>query len=186
MSIIPTRIEAYNLLLEYNQSRSLIQHALSVEAVMRHMAVFNNEDVELWGAVGLLHDLDYEKYPNEHCTKTKEILESRNYSNDFIRAIVSHGWGVCSDIEPQTIMEKTLFAMDELAGFVQACIYVRPSKSAMDLETKSVMKKWKVKGFAAGANRETIEKGAEMLGATLESLIEHTIASYRELEKSSV
>jgi putative nucleotidyltransferase with HDIG domain len=186
MNNLPSRDEAYKLLLEYNESQSLIQHALAVEAIMRHMAALNNEDIEFWGAVGLLHDLDYEKYPNEHCTKTKEILESRNYNPLLIRAIVSHGWGVCSDVEPVDLVEKTLFAMDELAGFVQACIYVRPSKSATDLEVKSVMKKWKVKGFAAGANRETIEKGAGMLGLSIEILAEHTIAAFRDLEKSNI
>ena len=178
----PNRETALNLLLEYNESPSLIQHAKAVEAIMRHIAELNNDDVELWGAVGLLHDLDYEKYPEQHCAKTKEILESQNYNQAFIRAIVSHGWGICSNDEPISLMEKTLFAMDEMAGFVQACIYVRPSKSAMDLEVKSVMKKWKVKGFAAGANRETIEKGAQMLGLTIETLADYAIAAFRKME----
>lgn len=180
---LPARDSAYKLLLEYNQSDSLINHALAVESVMRRLAKHYGENEEQWGLIGLLHDLDYEKYPEQHCAKTKEILESEKYDPDFIRAIISHGWGVCSDVEPISLLEKTLFAIDELVGFVQACIYVRPSKSASDLEVRSVLKKWKVKGFAAGANREVIEKGVAMLGVNLEELIQHVIDGFRDLEK---
>ena len=172
---IPTREEALALLLEYNKSDSLIKHAKAVEAVMRHFARLNHEDEEKWGTIGLVHDLDYEMFPDQHCTKTKEILTELNWDEEYIRAIISHGWGICSDTEPISKLEKTLFAIDELTGLITACVYVRPSKSIMDLEVKSVKKKWKDKSFAAGASRETILQGAEMLGISLDELISNTI-----------
>jgi len=180
---IPTREEALSLLLEYNQSESLINHAKSVEAVMRHFAKLNGEDEEKWGIIGLVHDLDYEKFPEEHCRKTEEILNEQNWDIEYIRAVISHGFGCVNDVEPFTRLEKTLYAIDELTGLITACALVRPSKSIMDLEVKSVKKKWKDKSFAAGANREVILKGAEMLGIELDDLIKHSIDGMKLVTK---
>lgn len=171
----PGRDEAFRLLKEYNATTSLINHALAVEAVMRHMAAKNGEDAEKWGIIGLIHDLDYEKYPDKHCVKTREILEKNGWPDEAIRAAISHGYGICNDVEPRSRLEKTLYAVDELTGFVAACALVRPSKSIMDLTAKSVRKKWKQKHFAAGVNRAVIESGARMLEADLNELISDTI-----------
>lgn len=173
------RQNALALLHKYNQSESLIKHALSVEAVMRHFAALNGEDVEKWGIIGLIHDLDYEKYPEQHCTMTRKILENEGWPEEYIRAVVSHGWGICSDTEPVHLMEKVLYGIDELTGLVTAAVLIRPSKSILDLEVKSVKKKWKMKNFAAGANREVIEKGASLIGKDLDYLIAETIAGMR-------
>jgi putative nucleotidyltransferase with HDIG domain len=178
---VPNREEALDLLKEFNSNESLIKHALAVEGVMRHMAQKQGEDPDQWGVIGLIHDLDYEKFPEQHCKKTKEILTERGWPEEYIRAVVSHGWGLCTDVEPQTVLEKTLYAIDELVGFVTACVLVRPSKSVTDLEVSSVRKKWKQKGFAAGANRSVIEKGAQMLGVDLEALISDVIMGMREV-----
>jgi putative nucleotidyltransferase with HDIG domain len=175
----PTRTSALSLLKQYNQSDSLIKHALAVEAVMRHFAELFNEDVEKWGIIGLVHDLDYEKYPEQHCTMTRTILEEQQWPEEYIRAIISHGWGICSDTEPVHIMEKVLFTIDELTGLITAAVLVRPSRSILDLEVKSVKKKWNQKGFAAGANREVIEKGAAMMGKDLDYIIQETINGMR-------
>ena len=169
------------LLREYNQDESLINHAKAVEAVMRYAARKRGEDEEKWGVIGLIHDLDYERFPGEHCTKTREILEDRGWPAECVRAVVSHGWGICSDVEPQSELEKTLFAIDELTGLVSACALVRPSKSVRDLTAKSVKKKWNQKSFAAGVNREVIEKGAGMLGVELGDLIADAIMGMREV-----
>jgi putative nucleotidyltransferase with HDIG domain len=178
---IPTRDEAFDLFLKYNETQSLINHALAVEAVMRHFAKINNEDEEKWGIIGLLHDLDYEKYPEQHCQKTKEILEENNYPEDWIKSIMSHAYGFTTDIKPETQLEKTLYAIDELTGLITAVALVRPTKKLNDVEIKSVKKKWKEKSFAAGANREVILKGAEMLSLPLDYLIEETIAGMRSI-----
>lgn len=178
---VPNREEALALLKEFNNNESLIKHALAVEGVMRYMAQKQGEDKEKWGLIGLIHDLDYEKYPQQHCQKTKEILTERGWPEEYIRAVVSHGWGLCTDVEPQTTLEKTLYAIDELVGFVTACVLVRPSKSVMDLEVSSVRKKWKQKGFAAGADRTVIEKGAQMMGVELEALIADVIMGMRAI-----
>jgi predicted hydrolase (HD superfamily) len=183
MSYIPNREDTLKLLKKYNNSGSLIKHALSVEAVIRYYAEKNNKDKEKWGVIGLVHDLDYEKYPDQHCTKTKEILEENCWPEDYIRAVISHGWEICSDIEPKSLLEKTLYTIDELTGFITACALVRPSKSVMDLELKSVRKKWKVKAFAAGVNREVIEKGSEMLNIELNQLINDVIHGMRTVAK---
>lgn len=168
---IPDRAEALEIFLKYNKTRSLINHGKSVEAVMRHFAAKNNEDPEKWGVIGLVHDIDYEMYPDEHCAKAKEILEAENWPDDYIRALMSHGWGEVTDIKPESQLEMTLYAIDELCGLITACALVRPSKSVMDLTVKSVKKKWKVKTFAAGANREIIRRGAEMLGCEVPELM---------------
>jgi predicted hydrolase (HD superfamily) len=178
---VPTREEALELMHEYNEGDSLRKHAYTVEGVMRYIARKRGEDEEKWGIIGLIHDLDYERFPDQHCTKTREILEAHNWPEEYIRAIVSHGWGICSDEEPKTTLEKTLYAIDELTGLVAASALVRPSKSVMDLTVKSVKKKWKSPAFAAGVNRSIIEKGAEMLGVELGELIEDTIMGMREV-----
>jgi len=177
----PTRQEAWAILSEFNQNDSLIKHALCVEGVMRHIARKKGEDEDKWGIIGLVHDLDYEQFPEQHCRKTPEILAARGWPEDYIRAIVSHGWGICSDVEPQSDMEKVLYAIDELTGLVTAVALVRPSKSVMDLTPKSVKKKWKDKAFAAGVDRTIIEKGAAMLGVDRSELIEDVIMGMREV-----
>ena len=178
---VPTREEAYQLLTEYNKSDSLIKHALAVEGVMRYFARKRGEDEEKWGVIGLVHDLDYEKFPEEHCHKSEEILKEKGWPEEYIRAVVSHGWGLCSDVEPQTELEKVLYAIDELTGLVVTTALVRPSKSVMDVKVKSVKKKWKDKRFAAGVDRSIIEKGAEMLGMELSDIIADTIAGMQEV-----
>jgi putative nucleotidyltransferase with HDIG domain len=178
---IPTRQEAFALLQEYNSDESLIRHALAVEGVMRYFAQKFGEDPEKWGIIGLVHDLDYQQFPDQHCTKTAEILPAHDWPEDYVRSVVSHGWGICSDVEPQEKMEKVLYAVDELTGLVSATALVRPSKSVMDMEPKSVKKKWKDKSFAAGVNREVIQKGAEMLKMELTDLFSETIAGMREV-----
>jgi predicted hydrolase (HD superfamily) len=178
---VPTRDQAFALLNQYNKNESLIKHALAVEGVMRYFARKRQEDEEKWGIIGLIHDLDYEQFPEEHCRKTEEILKLNNWPQEYIRAVVSHGWGICSDVEPKTELEKVLYAIDELTGLVVTTALVRPSKSLMDLKAKSVKKKWKDKRFAAGVDRSIIEKGAKMLGVELTELITDTIMGMREV-----
>lgn len=180
-SKVPTREEAYQLLTEYNKGNSLIKHALAVEGVMRYFARKRGEDEEKWGVIGLVHDLDYERFPEEHCHKSEEILKEKGWSEEYIRAIVSHGWGLCSEVEPQTELEKVLYAIDELTGLVVTTALVRPSKSVMDVKVKSVKKKWKDKRFAAGVDRSIIEKGARMLGMEVSDLIADTLAGMQEV-----
>ena len=180
-SQVPTRQEALALLKQYNQNESLIKHALAVEGVMRYFARKRGEDEEKWGTIGLIHDLDYEKFPEQHCLKTEEILRENNWPEEYIRAVVSHGWGICSNVKPESEMEKVLFTIDELTGLVVTTALVRPSKSVMDVKTKSVKKKWKDKRFAAGVDRSIIEKGAEMLGMELSDVISDTIMGMREV-----
>jgi putative nucleotidyltransferase with HDIG domain len=180
----PTREETFELLKKYNKSESLIKHALAVEGVMRYCARKRGEDEEKWGIVGLIHDLDYEMYPEEHCKKTGEILRENKWPEEYIRAVVSHGWGICSDVEPQSEMEKVLFAIDELTGLVFTTALVRPSKSVMDMKPKSVKSKWKDKRFAAGVDRTIIEKGANMLGVQVSELIEDTIMGMRDVAET--
>jgi putative nucleotidyltransferase with HDIG domain len=178
---IPTREEALALLKKYNQTESLIKHALAVEGVMRYFARKRHADEEKWGIIGLIHDLDYEKYPDQHCKKTEEILRANNWPEEYIRAVISHGWGICVDVKPETELEKVLYAIDELTGLVVTTALVRPSKSVLDVKTKSVKKKWKDKRFAAGVDRSIIEKGASMLGVEIPELITDTIAGMREV-----
>lgn len=181
MSNTPTRAEAFELLRQYNQSESLIKHGLAVESVMRFIARKRGADEEQWGIVGLVHDLDYEKYPDQHCTKSEEILRSHNWPEEYIRAVISHGWGICSDVEPLSEMEKVLYAIDELTGLVTTTALVRPSKSVLDMKASSVKKKWKDKRFAAGVDRTIIEKGAAMLETDVSELITDTILGMREV-----
>jgi len=177
----PSREEAFSLLKEYNKSERLLKHALAVEAVMRYCARKRGEDEEKWGVIGLVHDLDYEQFPEQHCQKSEEILTSHNWPAEYIRAVVSHGWGICTDVEPQSELEKVLYTVDELVGLVVATALVRPSRSVMDMKAKSVKKKWKDKSFAAGVNRAVIQKGAEMLGAELGEIIGDVIMGMREV-----
>ncbi len=178
---IPTRKEALKLLHEYNESDSLRKHAYTVEGVMRYIARKRGEDEDKWGIVGLIHDLDYEQFPDQHCTKTREILKEHDWPEEYIRAAVSHAWGICSEVEPRSALEKTLYAIDELTGLVAANAMVRPSKSVMDMTVKSVKKKWKTPSFAAGVNRSIIQKGADMLGIEIGELIQDTIMGMREV-----
>jgi len=178
---MPTREEAFELLTEYNTKEGLIKHALAVEGVMRYCARKRGEDEEKWGIIGLIHDLDYEQFPDQHCTKTEEILKEHLWPPEYIRAAVSHGWGICTDVEPETELEKTLYAIDELTGLVVAAALVRPSRSVMDMKTKSVKKKWKDARFAAGVDRSLIQKGADRLGIELKDLIADTIMGMRDV-----
>ena len=181
---VPTRPEALELLHRFNESDSLRKHAYAVEGVMRYMARKRGQDQDKWGIIGLIHDLDYEKFPDQHCVKTKEMLEEKSWPAEYVRAAVSHGWGICSDIEPQTDLEKALYAIDELTGLVVTTALIRPSKSVLDVQVKSVKNKWKDKRFAAGVNRSVIEKGAARLGVAVEELIGDTIKGMQEVAEA--
>ena len=182
-----TREKALELLNRYNQEEFHIQHAETVEAVMRYFARslgFENE-VEFWGLVGLLHDLDFEQFPHLHCIKVQEIMEAENIDPEIERAVVSHAWGMHVDVKPEHQMEKVLFAADELTGLIGAAILMRPSKSTLDLTTQSLKKKYKDKKFAAGCSREVIRQGAEMLGWELDYLMDETIKAMQEMERNN-
>jgi predicted hydrolase (HD superfamily) len=176
---IPSREEALALLRQYNSNPSLLGHARAVEATMRHFARLRGGDEEMWGAIGLVHDLDYEQFPEQHCHKTAAILRAEGWPEAWVRATLSHGWGICTEVEPQSELEKTLYAIDELTGFVTACALVRPSKSVRDLETRSVRKKWKQASFAAGVDRQVVERGAALLGVELDELTGQVIEAMR-------
>jgi putative nucleotidyltransferase with HDIG domain len=179
----PTRPEALALFMTYTTNPSLIAHALSVEAVMRHMARKYGEEEEKWGIIGLVHDIDYEQFPELHCRKSPEILGQAGWPDEYIHAVVSHGWGICTDVEPRERMEKVLYAVDELTGLVKASALMRPSRSVLDMEASSVKKKWKDARFAAGVNRSVIEKGAAMMGIELGELITETLIGMRVAAK---
>lgn len=179
-----TREEAWELLTEYNQDEFHLQHAQTVENTMRYFARelgFADEE-DFWGIVGLLHDLDFEKYPEEHCIKSQEIMKERGIDKKIIHATASHGYAITVDIKPEHEMEKVLYAVDELTGLIGAVVLMRPSKSVQDLTLKSVKKKYKSKNFAAGCSREVIERGADMLGWTLEDLIQRTIDALKTFQ----
>ncbi len=178
-TVIPSRADAFALLKQYNTKESLIRHAIAVEAVMGHFARQFNRDVEKWKIIGLVHDIDYEMFPDQHCRKAAQILEEQNWPQDYIRAVVSHGWGICSDVKPESRLEKTLYAVDELTGLVASAALVRPSKSVLDITAKSVKKKWKDKRFAAGVDRSIIETGSRMLDMDLTELITGVIEGMR-------
>jgi putative nucleotidyltransferase with HDIG domain len=182
-SITPSRDTAIELFKKYNKSESLLKHALSVEGVMRYMAKKYGEDEDKWGIIGLIHDLDYEMYPDQHCKMTEKILKENNWPEEYIRAVLSHGWGLASDVKPISLLERTIYAVDELTGLVATSALVRPSKSVMDMEARSVKKKWNDKRFAAGVNRSVIEKGAEMIGVTIDELITDCIMGMRSVAK---
>ena len=176
------RNEAIKLLKKYNQEEFHIRHALTVEGVMKYFAKEMGYDENFWGIVGLLHDVDFEKYPEEHCKKAPELLKEINAPEDMVHAICSHGYGICSDVEPEHEMEKILFAVDELTGLIWAAAKMRPSKSTKDMEVSSLKKKFKDKKFAAGCSRDTIAQGAERLGWSLDELFEKTINVMRACE----
>ena len=178
-SYTPTREDALELLNKYNTKEGLIRHALSVESVMGHFARLFGEDEEKWRIIGLVHDLDYEMYPDQHCKKCVELFKAHNWPDEYIRAVVSHGWGICADVKPESRMEKTLYAIDELTGLVASAALVRPSKSILDIKAKSVKKKFKDKRFAAAVDRDVIRQGAEFLDMDLTQLITETIMGMR-------
>ena len=180
-----SRDEAYSLLCEYNKEPFHIHHAETVEGVMRWFAnqLGYGEDADFWATVGLLHDLDFEIYPEQHCTKCVEIMRDKGLDKKLIHAVASHGWGICSDVEPTHQMEKVLYATDELTGLIGAAALMRPSKSVQDMELKSLKKKYKDKKFAAGCSRDVIQQGADRLGWTLEELMEKTILAMRSCEE---
>ena len=179
-----TREEAWTLLNEYNKDPFHLKHALIVEGTMRYFAKLlgHEKEEEFWGIVGLLHDLDFGMYPDQHCIKQEEIMKEHGIDERIIHATVSHGYGLTVDVKPEHEMEKVLFATDELTGLIGAVALMRPSKSVSDLELKSVKKKYKTLTFAAGCSREVIEQGAEMLGWDLDYLIEQTILAMRTCE----
>ena len=178
------REDAWKLLLKYNQDSFHIQHALTVEGVMKWYAneLGYEKDAEYWGIVGLLHDIDFEQYPEAHCIKAPELLREAGVGEDIIHAVCSHGYELTVDVKPEHEMEKVLYAVDELTGLISATALMRPSKSVQDMEVKSVKKKYKSKNFAAGCSREVIERGAEMLGWDLNTLIQKTIEAMRSCE----
>lgn len=180
----PTREEAFALLQEYVKEDANIRHALAVEGVMRHFASMHGEDEDLWGIVGLLHDLDYEQYPDQHCTKVRGILEPIEIDEQIIRAIQSHGYELCVDVQPESQMELTLYTIDELTGLITATAYMRPSKSVMDMELKSLKKKFKDKRFAAGVDRGVVTKGAQWLDIPLDEVMLQTILGMRNVADS--
>ena len=179
--IIPSREQALDLFRKYNKSESLLKHAFAVEGVMKYLARKSGEDEEKWGIIGLIHDLDYEMYPDQHCAMTEKILRDNRWPEEYIRAVLSHGWGLASNVEPLSKLEKTIYAIDELTGLVATSALVRPSKSVLDMEARSVIKKWNDRKFAAGVDRSVIEKGAEMLGVKLDELITDCIMGMREV-----
>jgi len=181
-----SRPAALALLRTYNAEPFHIQHGLTVEGVMRWYAgeLGYGEDADFWAAVGLLHDVDFEKWPEQHCRKAPELLRAAGCSEEFVHAVCSHGFGLCSDVEPEAEMEKVLFAADELTGLIGAAALMRPSRSVQDMERKSLKKKFKDKKFAAGCSREVIEQGAERLGWELDTLLERTLEAMRACEES--
>ena len=186
MAATITRDEAWRLLNEYNKESFHLKHAVTVEGVMRYFAqeLGYGDEVDFWGIVGLLHDLDFERFPEQHCVKEQEIMRERGIDENLIHATASHGYGLTVDIKPEHQMEKVLYAVDELTGLIGAAALMRPSKSVSDMEVKSVKKKYKNAGFAAGCSREVIARGAEMLGWELDYLIEKTIFAMRSCEET--
>jgi len=180
----PSREEAWTILTDHVKNPSLISHALAVEAVMRHVARKKSADEEVWGVIGLVHDVDYEEHPEEHLRHAPEILRSQGWPEEHIRAVASHGWGLFTDVAPVTDLEKALFAIDELTGLIAAAALVRPSRSVLDLPVKSVLKKWKDKTFAAGVDRKVIEKGAALMEVSLEELIADTIEGMKTIAET--
>ncbi len=187
MGKVPTRQEAWELLTVFNEEEFHLKHARVVEGVMKYFAakLGYEQDAEFWGIVGLLHDLDFGKYPEQHCIKSQEILRERGIDERIVRATASHGYGITVDIRPEHEMEKVLYAVDELTGLIGAVAIMRPSKSTMDLELSSVKKKFKTPKFAAGCSREVIQNGAEMLGWELDELLQRTIDALREVEQTT-
>ena len=178
------REKAWELLCKYNKSDALRKHGLAVEGAMRYFAKLYGENEEVWGVIGLLHDIDYELYPEEHCIKSQEIMKQENLPESYIRAVASHGYNIVVDIRPESNAEKVLYTIDELTGLISAAALMRPSKSVMDLEVKSVKKKFKTKGFAAGVDRDIILNGCKMIDMELDKVIENTISGMRDVAES--
>ncbi|WP_306487993.1 HD domain-containing protein [Agathobaculum sp.] len=176
------RNKAWDILRKYNKEPFHLRHALTVEGVMRYFAEQRGEDADFWGVAGLLHDIDFEMWPEEHCRKAPELLREGGADEAVVHAVCSHGWGECSDVEPTHEMEKLLFAADELTGLIWSASLMRPSKSVQDMELKSLKKKFKDKKFAAGCSREIILKGAELCGLTIEELMQQTLDAMRATE----
>ena len=184
MSYVPTPQQAREILGKYNKEPFHLAHGETVAGVMGVFArKYDPENVAFWQSVGMLHDIDFELYPQEHCIKGVELMRENDIDERLIHAMQSHGYGICTDVEPEHVMEKVLYAVDELTGLIGAAVAVRPSKSTLDLETKSVMKKFKQQSFAAGCSRDVIRRGAEMLGMDLKQLTDETIAAMQELER---
>ncbi len=184
MDKTPTREEAWKLLNEYTHSESLLTHALCVEAVMEDWGERSApEEKTKWGVIGLVHDLDYEKFPEEHCVKTREILAGESWPEEYIRSIESHAYGMCTDVKPESLLEKVLFTIDEMTGLVYATALMRPNKAISDMQVKSIKKKWKSKGFAAGVNREVVQKGADELGLSIEEVMQSVLDSMKRVSK---
>jgi predicted hydrolase (HD superfamily) len=181
MNKIPSREEALELLTTYTKNPGLIIHAKSVEACMRYYARKHGEDEEKWGIIGLVHDMDWEQFPEQHTKKTREILEAADWPEEYIRAVESHAYLTCTDIVPKSLMEKTIYAVDELTGLIRTTALIRPSKSVLDVKVKSVKRNWKNKRFAAGVDRSVIERGAEMLGIEIPDLIHDCIEAMKEV-----
>ena len=181
-----TRDQAWDLLTQYNKEPFHLRHAITVEHVMGWYAreLGYGEEAEHWSIVGLLHDLDFEQWPEEHCVKCRELMRQAGVEEDFIRSVASHGWGICSEIKPEHEMEKVLFACDELTGLIGAAALMRPSRSTRDMELKSLKKKFKDKKFAAGCSREIITDGAQLLGWELDKLLEMTLKAMQEEEEA--
>lgn len=177
-----TREQALALLKKYNTEPFHIRHALTVEGVMRYFAQERGEDADFWGLVGLLHDVDFGSFPEQHCKKAPELLREIGASDAFIHAVCCHGYGLCTDVAPESTMEKLLFASDELTGLIGAAARMRPSKSACDMELSSLKKKFKDKSFAAGCSRDVIRQGAEMVGVPLDALLTDTLKAYQTCE----
>lgn len=184
MGIVPSRDEAMALLKQYNKDPFHIRHAVTVSGVMRWYAVELGYagEADFWSTVGLLHDLDFEMWPEQHCLKEQEIMRSLGYDEKLVHAVVSHGWGLTVDVKPEHEMEKVLFACDELTGLIGAAALIRPSKSVSDMELKSLKKKFKTPAFAAGCSREVITRGAELLGWDLDTLMERTLEAMKKCE----
>ena len=184
MSYVPTSQQACEILKKYNKEPFHLAHGETVSGVMGVFArKYDPENVAFWQSVGMLHDIDFELYPQEHCIKGVELMRENDIDERLIHAMQSHGYGICTDVEPEHVMEKVLYAVDELTGLIGAAVAVRPSKSTLDLETKSLMKKFKQQSFAAGCSRDVIRRGAEMLEMDLKELMDETIAAMQELER---
>ena len=186
MKACPAREEALALLKKYNSEPFHLLHAYTVEGVMRWFAQQKGfaDEADFWAMVGLMHDVDFEQYPEQHCVKAPELLREAGFEDDFIHAVCSHGWGICTDVKPEHPMEKTLFAVDELTGLIGAAARMRPSRSVQDMEVSSLKKKFKDKKFAAGCSRDVIRQGAELMGVELDTLFADTIDAMRSCEDS--